>query len=671
VLKNEGVNINLRGIWGVWKRFGYAGFEKEKMTDTFTESCTWTKEANGKFRYAKKLFRQKQMKKSAEILNSIPVLPENKLILQIPDSYLNLRRRVEKIGSSFGKIPIGSYLQQIRNLYEECERKNLHYSSLRVGFLEIEALSWTLEHKRTMQKMKTLEALLKRIGVRPSHLDFSLQFSFLIAEGSTYAILLKIGKAFDTARTCRNLLMRRKYVSPFFMYELGQLYANLGDFREAGHWYLKALDSNDEKTKKIVKNYLSIVYFHHGEYKKAIDLMKQAYMGAWGLRNRIFLYQAIWYLFRGMPHKTILLSTKAIFLFRKEEIQRGELLAYFTIAIAYCSLGESAKAKRILEKLLLFLTKKKQKRTEITLRGLLSRITKTEYCITPDEGRLPTVKLILFLKNGDYVKALKYAEKKGILSYFHRYIFFFQELVINRLAKGQSTGLPKAMLKLPVFNKEVPVYYIKFLGNLIVYKGGQYLKFKLLPTDSAFLIHLAMRTGEPGRHIPLQDLYNNFWRHGKNPARNLSNLLFRIKKSLKIPSHLIEVSHHRDRPVLTNSGVHFITDYQEFEQMLAAAGAFQRAGEWNFAKKEYLAALNLIRSESFTKMYDSWSEDMRAVIFNKYENAIKSVVQECKAHNDHTTAKRVLMNAHKIIKFPEETNEMMQSDPSARKIEES
>ena len=37
ILKQEGVEISPKGIWGIWKRYGYAGFNKEKLSIKFTE----------------------------------------------------------------------------------------------------------------------------------------------------------------------------------------------------------------------------------------------------------------------------------------------------------------------------------------------------------------------------------------------------------------------------------------------------------------------------------------------------------------------------------------------------------------------------------------------------------------------------------------------------------
>ncbi|MEN3044289.1 MAG: hypothetical protein ABDH37_03615 [Candidatus Hydrothermales bacterium] len=90
---------------------------------------------------------------------------------------------------------------------------------------------------------------------------------------------------------------------------------------------------------------------------------------------------------------------------------------------------------------------------------------------------------------------------------------------MNRIIEsGKKVYLPKSILKLPVFNRKAFVYEVNFLGNLRVYrikvKGGKkekvYIKNKLSPKDSAFLIHLALRLNVPGKEISFEEFYRNF-----------------------------------------------------------------------------------------------------------------------------------------------------------------
>jgi len=196
----------------------------------------------------------------------------------------------------------------------------------------------------------------------------------------------------------------------------------------------------------------------------------------------------------------------------------------------------------------------------------------------------------------------------------------------------------------------------------VVYKNQKYLKTKLHPKNTAFLIYLCIKAMAPNKSINLDGVYANLWPHSKNPSRNLSHLLVRIKKALKIPSHLLEVSRRRGESVLINRGIHFITDYSEFEQTLATAHALKQAGEWGFAKKEYLHAFSLFRGEPFRKMYDPWSEQMRGVILNKLETEATHFAGSCLERGNKRDAKKVLKKVSKIIPHSKDIQVMLEND---------
>ncbi|MEO0190002.1 MAG: helix-turn-helix domain-containing protein, partial [candidate division WOR-3 bacterium] len=82
-LKKEGFSISTNGIFKVWQRYGYTGFKRGEITSDFTESIPWTKEARQKYILAEELFKRGEVKKAAEIVNSIPSLPKNELLQMI------------------------------------------------------------------------------------------------------------------------------------------------------------------------------------------------------------------------------------------------------------------------------------------------------------------------------------------------------------------------------------------------------------------------------------------------------------------------------------------------------------------------------------------------------------------------------------------------------------
>jgi len=324
---------------------------------------------------------------------------------------------------------------------------------------------------------------------------------------------------------------------------------------------------------------------------------------------------------------------------------------YLAIASAYGSLGENLRAQRTLKKILPFLKKNRLDDVKAITEILISRTPRGRCLVSPYKQSLPTIKLTLLLSERQYAKALKYAEKKGIKGWLHRYVFFFPQVITDLLEKGKPTGLPRAMLNLPVFRKEIPVYSVKFLGKLIVYRNQKYQKMKLTPKDTAFLIHLATAKS---RHLPLDRIYNNFWPDSKNPAHNLAHLLVRIRKALRLPSHFLYIKENR-----LYFDCHFITDYGEYLEHLAQAKAFERADEWAFAKTEYLHAFSLFRDAPFKKMYDNWSEDMRCTILGQLENEVTKFAEACSAHGDREKGIEILQKISKIIPYSDETKNLL------------
>ncbi|HEX7319875.1 MAG TPA: helix-turn-helix domain-containing protein [bacterium] len=684
-LEKEGIRISIKGIWGIWKRHGYAGYNQENVTGNFTD-CPWTKEAQKKYEVVKWLFERGLVARSAEILNSMPVLPENDLLPRISDSRLNIRRQIEKTGLLFGKIPVRSYLKRLRILYDECHRRNLHYSVLIVGLVEIKVLSWSGEPLEMLNKVAELKGMLEKTGNQNSYSLFALRLSLLISEGFARTGLLMLKEASDIARTCRIILKRRKHISPFFMRDLGQLYAQLEDFREAKYWYLRSIDGFDAKEAKITKPLLADTFTVRGEYKRALEVVKNEELDHWGSHSKMLRIQSWWSLTKGMPDKAISLAVEVLASLEKDKAKGSMFGCYLTIASAYCSLGEKNRARRTLKKILPFLIKNQLEVVKTIVDILFSKPQPAADAMLLRRQTLPTIKLALLLKNGQYAGALKYAEKKGILAFLHRYVFFFPEVITDLLEKGKPVGLPRAMLNLPVFRKEIPVYSVKFLGNLIVHKNQKYLKihtvrkrtqvvssekcsseagisqaFKvreslsngvnLTPKDTAFLIHLATAKS---RHIALDRIYKNFWPHSENSSRNLAHLLVRIRRALRLPSHFLYIRGNR-----LCFDCHFITDYGEYQEHIAQAKAFSTAGEWAFANAEYSQAFSLFRNAPFNKMYDNWSEDMRNTVLGNLENGAIKFAEVCSAHGDREKGIAVLQKISEIIPYSDEVKNRM------------
>lgn len=661
ILGKEGIKISLKGIWGIWRRYGYAGFIKGNMTNEFIEYCPWTKEAKNKLARAKELLSMGKLKESSQILNSIPILPKNDLIHQIPENLLSLRRRVEKIEASFGQMPIHSYLKLINDLYCKLRQQNLNYSALRVGIVRVIALSWLGKPEEQLRVIKELkEIIYQQAGKyrhKGSYLLFEPRFTLLINEGITLASVMEIAKAKNIADECRRLLITKKSPSPYFLFNIGRLCTFLEEYQKAEHWFLMAYDGVSEAMKRHIKGILARISLNKCEYKKAITLAESAEFGLWVPKSYMLIFRALLSLMSGLPQKAITLAVESLSLSKKEELNNAIWSASLIMASAHSSIGNNKEAINILKRTLRILKKNTLKREQTISKILISSIHNThnmDTVIPLDKNLLPTIKLALLLKNGRYFKALSFARENYLMHYFYNYIFFAPDIIIDLLKKGNRTELPRAILKLPSFNKEAPVFNIKFLGDLVVFKNQEYMPIKLRPKDSAFLIYLCTKAMEPNKSIDLDEIYANFWPKSETAVRNFSHLLVRVKKALKIPSHLLTITRMYGLPKLVNEGVYFTSDYQEFEQGLAQAKALERAGEWAFARKEYLRAFRLFRGEPFKKNFDEWSVDMRFRILTQLETEAINFAKSCLEHKNKKDASRILLKVLKIIPDSEE-----------------
>jgi len=647
-LAQQAIKISIKGIWGVWKRYGYTGFDRNALCPDFTEYCKWSSEATEKFNQAKALFEIGEIIKCAAVLNTIPALPKNELLLNIPDKLLNLKRKIEKMTSLYRTTPVRKYLRLLGDLLRECMENNLMYSALRIKLYKIGALSFTGEPGKQLKDTEELESSLTRKDGYLSSLLFSLKFPSLISEGIARAKISEINEASRISKYCYDLIRRRKHISNSFIYELGSLCTWIEDFRKAEYCYLRSLSGTSDEEKQHRMRNLGFVLFHKGKYSKALRYLKSVREKGWGYDSKVLMCDAMYALAKGRPEDTITLTTKALSISKKEELNIGIIMAYSRIASAYCGLGQRKKGLTILKRILPF-TKANFTRMVDIFEDIIAARSTVQSGRNIPANLFPTARMIHFLKCGQYKKAYAYARQKYLITHFHQYVLFYPEAATKLLKRGKQTFLPRAMLRLPVFNKETPVYQIRFLGALRVNKNDERLPLKITPRETAFIVHLALLAGEPGKHIPLDTICQNFWKNSTRSLRNLSHILLKIKKALRIPPHLLVIAGTKDSPALCNRGIHFLTDKDEFLQMLTTAEAFQRAGEGNLARKEYLGAFKLFRRAPFAKMYDEWSEKQRRVILNVFEkNAIRFVETSIK-DGQIKDAKRVLVKLNTII----------------------
>jgi Flp pilus assembly protein TadD len=104
---------------------------------------------------------------------------------------------------------------------------------------------------------------------------------------------------------------------------------------------------------------------------------------------------------------------------------------------------------------------------------------------------------------------------------------------------------------------------------------------------------------------------------------------------------------------------YFKTDYDQSLEHLAQAKALLRAGEWDYAKREFMQVFKLFRGEPFRKMYDDWSDDKRLEVLFGYETEVLTFAKELLKRGRKEEARRLLRKAHKIIPDSEEIESLL------------
>lgn len=638
LLKDKGIDISNKGVWRIWKKYGFVSKRKEDPLGLY---AAFTPALERDIERARVLVEKKDYTGAAKILNSLPSIPECGFLKNIPEKYLTLRRRVERLQVSIGEIPFPMLLRKARQLRKSFEKKGYIYSSVAAHFIELTALGWL---RKPMEEIKVHKIVSKKMhGIR----DSALRFVLLEQRASTYGHLLQVGKALELIKRCRRLVYRL----PFSLYwqVFGDLLTTVGKYRDANKYYKKALQKETDE-RQLVRLALKTAiygYGYAGDYIACMKMLRRAQ--ALQSTRRFSMLHSIGraYISFGQGN---LIDASGFFLEPLKSTTKVRPLnriygASIGLASVAMALNKRADARNYLRKYLPLMKKYNLVREEVILGCLLGQGTVSQNDIL----KTPPLQLLNLLviasrtkKVGDYRKVFSFAKKQELLGLLHRWIVFFPEQVIHMHERGKRTGLPRAILSFPVFNQKRPVYHIKFLGKIILSKNKEYFKVHLSPKERAFLIHLSLKAGEPGRFILTQDLFQNFWSTSKNPASLLLHMLTRLRKKMKIPAHLLNISSKYTGSRLVNSGVYLTCDYHKLENLFTLAKTLEQAGEWEYAMREYKEAFKLIRGEPFRKMYDNWSEQIRGVILNQIENAAESFMNMCLEHGKKKDAEKVL-----------------------------
>lgn len=645
LLKKHGVNVSYAGIWHIWKRYGLI---QRPLDDPLNPFGAQTPEVTTAATQAKILVKRGDLRAAVRLLNALPSLPADPIIKKIPYRLLSPRKRLERLYYELSSVSFSEQRQKAHRIGSLLERKGYVFSSILADLLELNALGW-------MGKPELRKSLLKRLGKKMVHVkDRVLWFHFYCAHAKTYCSLSQISRALDIVKKCRKLMYSLS--SPHYIAEFGDLLTFVGRFCEATIFYQKALERVDDPMTSATLS-MKIANFgpcFSGDYRLCQRWLTraQAIKRARGIGAFYYNVRAQIAFGRGDLAQARTLYLESLQKSSKAQINNFIFITTTGLAAVAMALAQEKEARVHLKKYLPLMKKHSMTREAIILRQLLG----TEDAIPEDLLYIHGFRLISLLaharrsqKAKDYRKAFRFAQQEGMLGIFQRWIVFFPNVVLDIIEKGKKTGLPKALLKFPLFNQSMPVHHVKFLGDVAVQRNQKSLRTRLSPQETAFLIHLAMRAGSPRTSVTTAALCQNFWPKSSQPGERLQHLLTRIKKKLTVPGHMLTVSSRYGESRLYNRGLYLTTDYSELEILFTQIKSLERAGEWQFAKRDYLRAFALLRGAPFNRMYDTWSDSLREVILNKVENEALNFTKGCMAHNNEKEARRVLKKILEII----------------------
>ncbi len=645
-LQKRGINCSVKSIWKVWKKYGMTGWDRSKISLTLTQAVKETPELKSKYKLVNTLVAENRFEDAAKIVNTLPSFPYPELLIKIPQEYLNINRQRDALPAMIA-LPIIEYYNRAKDLREKFEKQRKYYSALICGLNELTALVWL---GRPKDGILLLQHLRSRLNFsKPKYIAFILN----IFEGIFSSAIGDITNASKIAHKCKK--MSYNLSSPYLISDLASLFMFLGENRIAQILLQKCIKrrSPAEKNPLDFLN-LAISLCHEGKYSAAEQIIKNTPVKSEPLNIVKILIKVHIYFVNGQFAEALNLCTQALQNAVHESIPNYVHTASVFEAFIYAALNEQKKALESLKKYNPYLLKKNLHR-EYTLRTLLMN----EKCLLEKKfEKISFIHLINILKKSRgrylskyYRRAVLYAKANGISGLLHLFVLFYPEAVRKFLEKGKDPGLPPTMLEFPIFKRDTPTYRIEFLGPLRIFKNGKKIKAKIPPKAAALFIHLVLA---PYGRLLTDEIYRNFWGKSSIKHRMLSQTLTKLRKSIKISKQDLKLTQQN---LVFKS--FFVTDYTKFNLLLSKAKALLRAGEWGFARKEYLQAFKLFRGEPFKKNFDNWSVDMRFKILTQLETEAINFAKSCLEHGNKNDARKILQKVLKIIPDSQEVKGLL------------
>jgi len=553
----------------------------------------------------------------------------------LPNDYFKYRKKLDVYTKmNFYTLENhGVHFMELRKIRKYFEKHNLFFSAMKALLREIILLEWLGNPKEIIKISDRYREYFLKIK------NSVMKFNFFISRAIAFALMGRIKESLNEIRICKK---NRQIAKEYFISVTSSYYTFIEEnnkfFEE-----LKKLENKSQMRSNLTP--LASFYVMSGEYDKALKLLNKMQ-----IKNVIFyILKAYSYFFKGKINRVREEIQKAINTAEKGELKEYLFEAYFIGSLIDLLYNKKDKAEESLENLYRYLKKSKLNKKLITLSLLLNKGLNIS-----DFDLFNSHKVIMILKgiekgrrNFQYLK--RFVEKKNIKGIFHRYILFYPDIAFNTIKKT-GINFPRILFKFPLFNKDTLTIHLKLLGSLIIYRGEKRIKTKLEPKEKAFILFIAFKIPSPGRSININEIKHNFFRDSVNPSHNLRVYLYKIKRKLDIPTHLIEITEGEGR-VLKNNGIYFTTDLTEFEDTCLKAKILLKDGNWNFAKEEFKRALKIFRGKPFEKMYDDFSDFQRIIILNKFEDETYRFLEEAMKRRDKKFKKLIKEKMQKVLNY--------------------
>ncbi len=231
LIGKNGIQISNYGIWRVWKEYGLVNRNVDDPLDVFIHPTTELDHAMSR---ASEFVEEKDYRGAAGILNSFPSIPKCRFLKHIPEKFLTIRRRLDRLYLEHREMSDEQFAKKARQIGAILEKKGYIYSSILANFLELDALDIVGKLEKKAAVLRSLSKKMRRVK------HYSLRFLFYFEQAYTSVYLLQVTEALRCIEKCRRFVYLLPY--PFYRELFANLLVVIGKFKNAGRFYKMAIE---------------------------------------------------------------------------------------------------------------------------------------------------------------------------------------------------------------------------------------------------------------------------------------------------------------------------------------------------------------------------------------------------------------------------------------------